>query len=199
MSVSNTGINYGHSSRMNYDECAYQDRLNQSTKPLQYRLDANQIDNCDACLSVLGPRGRYGVSTTSGKTVANSQDLVDVESILSNRNTKASKCNHSGVNHVDVTKYNLQHARICGNYLDPVSSLLSDPNGSSEMIINRFYDLPTPPQNAVYQLREINTQLEARDNYCEKHPRPLAKDHSLPIEDKNKKLQCSYKCYQSCQ
>ena len=82
--------NIGHSSRLPYDRCAYSDSLQESVGPLLYNLDPTQINNCNACLSVFGPRTSsgprsYGVSTTVGHVTAPSQQLVDVESILSNR------------------------------------------------------------------------------------------------------------------
>lgn len=202
MSVLNKGINYGHSSKLNYDNCAYEDKLRQSTKPLEYRLNSNQIDNCDACLSTLGPRSSrngHGVSTINQRKQAPSQDLVDLESILSNRNLIASKCNNSNVNDVDVTRFKLNHSRICNDFLNPVATHLTDPaQNYREMSINRFYDLPNPAQFNIYESHQINTQLEAKDNYCEKMQYPLKKDNSLPQENKMQNQQCTYKCYSDC-
>ena len=93
-------LNIGHSSRLGYDRCAYSDRIQESTGPIGYRLDPNAQENCNQCLSTLGPRSSYmgqGVSTTVGASIATSQKLVDVESLLSNRNLKTSKCRRDGV------------------------------------------------------------------------------------------------------
>ena len=89
MALLNRGVNIGHSSRLGYDKCYYTDRLSESVSPLLYQLNPNQINNCQACLSVFGPRAShngYGDSTSVGHTTSPAQDLVDVESILSNRN-----------------------------------------------------------------------------------------------------------------
>ena len=67
-----TGIFFGHSSRLSYDQAAYLDDLSQSVSPLFYRLNPEQISSCNSCLSVFGPRSKsgppsYGVSTTVAK------------------------------------------------------------------------------------------------------------------------------------
>ena len=46
--VRNAGVNIGHSSRLDYDKCAYEDRLLESVSPLHYRINANQIHNKNA-------------------------------------------------------------------------------------------------------------------------------------------------------
>ena len=109
-------MNIGYSSRLGYDQCAYDDRLQESTSPLLYRLDTNRINNCDKCLSVFGPRASHngvGVSSSAkNNNIAPAQALVDVESILSNRNVSQSKCKDGKVNKVDVTKFNLHHTPV---------------------------------------------------------------------------------------
>ena len=158
----NQGVNIGHSSRLLYDKCAYDDYLSESVAPLLYQLNPERIHNCDGCLSVFGPRSSagpqsYGVSTTLGHQPAPSQKLVDVESILSNRNVLKSKCKDGQVNDIDVTKFQLQHARICNDFLDPLSTRLTNPPANYRgMSINRFYDLPKHPQaNIFYDLIRV--------------------------------------------
>ncbi len=100
-------LNIGHSSRLGYDSCAYSDRLTESVGPLGYRLEPSWQENCNQCLSTLGPRSSYmgqGVSTAAGPSIATSQKLVDVESVLSNRNLKTTKCRKDQVNPINVTK-----------------------------------------------------------------------------------------------
>jgi len=178
-------MNIGHSSRLPYDKCAYPDRLSESVGPLGYRLNPNQIHNCEQCLSTLGPRSSLmgnGVSTAVGQQVANSQKLVDVESILSNRNLPLNKCKVGEVNPIDVNKFKLKHARICNEFLDPLSSRLTYPAATyRELGINRFYDLGQNPQNNIFWDFRTNTKLEAKDNYMTKLPKPVL-DYALPIE-----------------
>lgn len=190
------------SSRLDYDACAYRDRLSESVSPLLYKLNPNQINNCEACLSVFGPRSGhngYGDSTTVGHRTAPAQDLVDVESILSNRNVIASKCKDGKVNDIDVTKFQLQHARICNDFLDPVATHLTNPSANYRgMSINRFYDLPTNPQQPIFWNFAVNTQLEAKDNYREKVPFSMRFDPALPRELKGLNKPCKYKCAGNC-
>jgi len=182
MSLLNQGVNIGHSSRLDYDRCSINDDISQSVSPLLYKLNPNQINNCNACLSVFGPRPTqgsrsYGVSTSVGHVNAPSQQLVDTESILSNRNVIASKCKDGKVNDIDVTKFHLQHARVCNDFLDPVATHLTNPAANYRgMSINRFFNLNKNPQSNIFYDFAINTQLEAKDNYRERIPRLIKYD-----------------------
>lgn len=200
----NKGVFIGHSSRPIYDKCYLSDRLSESVAPLQYKLNPTQYQNCNACLSVFGPRGgkgpnSYGVSTTVGNTNAPAQQLADVESILSNRNVLLSKCKDGKVNDVDVTKFTLQHARICNDFLDPVSSRLTNPPQNYRgMSINRFHDLPKNPQANIFYDFAINSKLEAKDNYKERVPRLMHSDPALPSEIKGRNLPARYVIPNQC-
>ena len=202
MALLNRGINQGHSSRLIYDKCAYEDDLAQSVSPLLYKLNPNQINNCEGCLSVFGPRSGhngYGVSTTVGHRTSPAQDLVDVESILSNRNVIASKCKDGKVNDIDVTKFHLQHARVCNDFLDPIATHLTNPpQNYRELAINRFYDLPTHPQANIYWDQRVNTTLEAKDNYRERSPKLMKYDPALPQEFKGRNKPCNYPGKSNC-
>lgn len=186
----NKGVFFGHSARLGYDKCYYEDRLSESVGPLLYRLNPNQIDSCSACLSVFGPRGShngYGDSTTVGHTTAPAQDLVDVESVLSNRNVVASSCKDGKVNDIDVNKFQLQHARTCNDFLDPIASHLTNPpQNYREIGLNRFYNLDRNPQINIFWDFAVNTQLEAKDNYREKVPKLALNEPVLPRELKGR-------------
>jgi hypothetical protein len=187
-SPSNRG--QGHSSREKYDKCYNNEQIERSVGPMLYKLNPNQINNCNACLSVFGPRASggtnrgvmgYGDSTSVGHTTAPAQDLIDVDSILTNRNVIKSKCKDGDVNPLDVTKYQLQHARTCNDYLDPIATHLTNPaQNYREMMISRFYDLGASPQNVIYWDGAINTSLESRDNYKIRVPNVLNYDATLP-------------------
>lgn len=188
MALLNKGVNIGHSSRSMYDKCFYEDKLNESVGPMLYKLNPNQINNCDSCLSVFGPRSGhngYGVSSTVVNNIsAPAQQLTDVESILSNRNVVSGRCRRSKVNDIDVNKFKLVHPNTCNNYLDPVSSLLTNPPQNYRGVgINRFYNLIKPAQSNIFYDFAINSQLEAKDNYRERIPN-LRVDKSLPNEIK---------------
>lgn len=186
--MKNQGVFIGHSSRLSYDKCSYDDYLTESVSPLLYKLNPNQINNCNSCLSVFGPRSSTsgisrGVSTVVKNPTMPSQDLVDLESILSNRNVVASKCKDGKVNDINVTEFKLQHARICNDFLDPTASRITNPSKTYKgMAINRFYDLPKNPQANIFYDFAVNTQLEAKDNYRERVPALIAFDPALPKE-----------------
>lgn len=192
-------MNIGYSSRLDYDQQAYDDRLQESTDPLSYQLDTNRIHNCNECLSTFGPRSSYmgnGVSTTVGHSVATSQQLVDIESILSNRNVPLSKTRAGQVNPIDVTKYDMKHAKLCNDYLDPASTRLTDPSKNyREMSINRFYDLPRNPQANIFYSFAKNTKLEAKDNY--KQRKPNVRDTSRAIAAENQNSVQNFQAYKN--
>ncbi|MBA42400.1 MAG: hypothetical protein CMF62_00135 [Magnetococcales bacterium] len=193
----NDGVNIGHSSRLDYDKCAYEDRLEESVGPLLYRLNPHYINNCDACLSTFGPRAGhngFGVSTTVGHTTAPAQDVVDVESVLKNLNVLQSKCKDGKVNDIDVTRFTLNHARTCNDFLDPTASRLTNPATNYRgMSINRFHDLPKPaqanPRINPYHRAE-NTKNTMRDNYRMRVPNLIAFDPALPKELRGQNPPC---------
>jgi len=197
-------MNIGNSTRLPYDTCAYKDRLTESTDPLLYRVYPPYNTNCDGCLSTLGPRSGFqgnGVSTVVGQSVATSQQLVDVESILSNRNMVASKCRSGEVNPVDVNQLKLKNLKICNNYLNPESSRLSYPAYNyREIATNRFIDLPKQAQKVIFWDFAANTRLEATDNFTPEVPYVSNVDLTLPQELKgkpkpcNKKIECTAFC-----
>jgi hypothetical protein len=182
----------GHSSREIYDQCYNVERTARSTQPLSYKLDPNQINNCNACLSVFGPRGAcpsggrgvygYGDSSAVGANItAPAQQVVDTESILKNLNVIKTRCKDGDVNPIDVTKYQLQHPRVCDTFLDPVSSLLSNPpQNYREIFVNRFYSTTTDNQANIFYPFAVNTSLEARDNYKIRVPALTKYDAVLP-------------------
>lgn len=188
-------MNFGHSSRLSYDDGVYEDKVKESTGSLQYRLSPDQMHNCNQCLSTLGPRGgRHGVSKLGTTGYAASQDLIDVDSVLSNRNVKKSKSSLYGVNPVDLTKHKLSHARVCNNYLNPEASRLSYPASTyRDMPINRFYNLPKDPQANIFWNFAVNTRLEATDNHKPDVPVPWA-DRVQPVEKKEEYTSCQTTC-----
>lgn len=181
-------MNFGHSSRLPYDKCAFEDKMKESVDPLLYNINVNNIANCDGCLSTLGPRSGllgYGVSNVSGSKIATSQKLVDIESLLSNRNIPTSKCKSGHVNNIDMGSFDLKHASICNETLNGISSRLSYPAANyRSMSINRFFDLPKNPQTVIFWNGEVNTRLEAKDNYVDDIPELRKFDPTLPTEVK---------------
>lgn len=184
-----SGVFFGHSSKLDYDKCAYSDKLSESVSPFAYRTNPNSIYNCNSCVSFVGPRTSMGPHSFGVSTVASinqpamSQLLVDNESILSNRNVLTSKCKNGQVNPIDVTAFKLQHPKTCNSFNDPIATHLTNPPQNYRgMTINRFYNLDRPAQANIFYDWAINTKLEAIDNYREKVPRIIVNDPSMPHE-----------------
>lgn len=183
-------MNIGHSSRLDYDKCAYDDYLSESVGPGIYRMNPHQIHNTNRCTSIYGPRASsHGVSTVVGgkKEIAPRQANIDIDSILSNRSILTSKCKDGNVNDIDVNEYRLQHVPQCNNFLDPVNSRLTNPSKNYRgMAINRFIDIPNNPQNVVFYDWAINSQLEAKDNFSPSIPKQIDQEAGMPRPKKQK-------------
>ena len=82
MSNSNNTVyqNVGGFNRRSYDDCAYQQKVDESTSPLHYQMSRFKYENSSAC-------------TTDGKYHA-PFDLVDFESELKNITRHTSRCNN---------------------------------------------------------------------------------------------------------
>jgi hypothetical protein len=166
-------MNIGNSSRLAYDNCAYPDRLTESVSPGTYRLQPYYNYNSDACINLNGPRNQgFGVASPVENAPAMSQQLVDVESILSNRNVRTSKCKDGKVNTVRPQNIKTINPRMCENDDFPRNSRLSHPAFNyKEMPMNRFYNLHRDPQANIFYDFAKNTVLEAKDNYV--YPVPV--------------------------
>jgi hypothetical protein len=181
----NSGFNFGMSSRLQYDSHYITDNIEQSTAPILSVLDPTRVKNCNQCLSLNGPRaGHNGWGNNipiaePGNTPA--QELIDIDSIMSNRNVKQDRSKKGGVNEVDVFKFKTYDSVLCGKDLDPVPSILTYPKQLyREMSINRFYDLNTNPQVNIYYNGAVNSQLEAKDNYDSPYPYFIDNAEVLP-------------------
>ena len=187
-----TGQNFGYSSRIPYDDRSYKDKVFESTGPLQYRVNENYNYNCDACTSTFGPRSGYmghGVSMPikNKPAVSQAEELVDIDSILSNRNVLKGRDRSSHFNHVDVTKFKLEHPRLCNNYLNYKSSRLSHPAATyREMAIDRFYNLNKNPQENIFYDFAENTSLTAKDDWFIDVPKLWSNTAGIPHEVKTK-------------
>jgi len=153
-----------------YDKCATRSQYIISTCTGKNQVDLNKIWNRCQCFSYLGPRAGYmgnGVSTPVGHPVATSQKLVDIDSILSNRNMRPNqRCYGSNVNNINVTKLPQISLPDCGSFLDPISTNLITPSILSRGVsINRFLDINKPAQVPLFWNFAIDTRNEAKDNY----------------------------------
>jgi hypothetical protein len=182
-------FNFGLSTKLQYDPCYINDDIEQSTQPLLSILDPNRVKNNEQCLSTLGPRaGHNGYGDNipiqnPGLTPA--QELVDIDSIMSNRNVKQSRCKSGNVNPIDVFKFKTYNSKECNNFLNPLETINSVPKQNyREMSINRFYDLNINPQVNIYYDGAVNTQLEAKDNFSNPYPYFLTGNSSNAVKGK---------------
>ena len=188
---------FGTSTRLPYDECAYNEKVQRQTGQLQYHLSTDQVYNKNGCLSTFGPRSspNRGVDVSKVRKVgyAPAQDLVDLESQMSGRNTRRTKC-RSG----DVIPLNMKHKLFdeteCNTYLNPESTRLSYPNMMFRGArMNRFINLPRDPQANIFWDQAVNTRLEAKDNYKVKIP-ILWEDRTSPHEKFGPISKCNMAC-----
>jgi hypothetical protein len=166
--------NIGHSSRLPYDDCAYPDRLSESVSPGTYRTQPYYNYNCNSCVNLNGPRASANgiVAAPIPFADAMAQRLVDIDSMLSNRDVKQSKCKDGMVNKVKVTDYNLLNINACADDNYPGYTSLSHPAYNyKEMPLNRFYNLIKDPQLPIFYNFSTNTVLEAKDNFIYKVPK----------------------------
>ncbi len=191
-------MNIGGSSRLPYDDDAYPDKLSESTYSVNYRINSNEIYNNNRCRSAHGPRSGYmghGVSVPNDLGYAESQDLVDLDSIFSNRNVPASKAKKGRVNPINpVETYKLHHSKTCSNDLDPQYTLDTHPRSNyRDMESNRFYNLPRNPQDTIFENFEVNSRLEAIDNFTPMVPQ-IWPNLAGPKPTPNQPSACTYDC-----
>lgn len=199
----NSGFNFGISSKLQYDPSFISDDIEQSTAPIQSILDPNRVKNCSQCFNLNGPRpGHNGWSdnipiANPGLTPA--QELTDIDSIMKNLNVKASRDKRGMVNNIDVFKFKTYDTKICDRGLDPLASIETYPKQLyREMSINRFYDLNINPQANIYWNWSVNSQLEAKDNYANPYPYFVDGDNSLPNAIPGKAQPCKTVCNSNC-
>lgn len=190
-------MNIGNFNRLSYDDCAFQGRTKQSTDPLNYRLSVDQIYNRDRGYSTFGPRNStFGCSTIGDAGYAVSQNQVDVESILSNRNVKASKCRSSDmVNPINPTTMTPTHATISDNKMKPAYTRLSHSSKTyRSMNCNRFFDPIHQAQDNIFYDFSRNTHLESIDSYVPNMPQPWSQTTGLPVTSETGYKQCGMQC-----
>jgi hypothetical protein len=113
------------------------------------------------------PRGaNFGNSTLGKVGPAAKNDLVDVDSIMSNRNVKLSKCKTAHLNPINLTTQENVNYNTCNKLINPEHSRLTYPASNyRDVSVNRFYNLLHDPQANIFQPFARNSRLEAKDNF----------------------------------
>ena len=111
------------SNRLMYDQCAYEQNLNQSTGPGNYLMYPGKYEHCKKCRIQLGQVGGNGVSLYDGNMVDLESDLlgIDKPASLCNKNKyrpkckECNKCTNSGLpcGCLACTSQNLVHQPNC--------------------------------------------------------------------------------------
>jgi hypothetical protein len=173
-------------SRIKYDQCAYDLKMDRSTQPGDYRLYANYAENCNQCISFDGPVGsKSDVSLARDNNDLTFTNMADVESILTWRTKKLTDCNEP-LDKLDNSK--LRHKPVCTSKLVAEDTRFTNPldnfRGMSltPYMLNPY--LPVNPQCVIQDIDEkvgLNSRLFVKDNY--KTPDQTAWDNnsSLPV------------------
>ncbi len=89
----NSGFNFGQSSKLQYDPSFIRDDIEQSVAPIQSILDPNRVKSCSQCFSLNRRSNRinsYGDNITipPESSLTPAQDLTDIDSIMKNLKRK---------------------------------------------------------------------------------------------------------------
>ena len=129
--------------RINYDQCAYDLKLERSVSQGNYRLDGNYAENCSKCY----PYNLPGTSKEVASDVRSDCDtgfgsLADAESLITNRVNPLQKCNKEKRNdkYKDVKLY---HKPLCSKTLEGEDTRFTNPlDNYRGMSLTGFYFTP---------------------------------------------------------
>jgi hypothetical protein len=184
-------MNIGSSNRLSYDPDTYSDRVQESTAPLMYNMDINANVNCNVCI----PQ-KTTLKSTGFLLNNNFPNLIDTETVLTNRNMVASNSRMGEMNTYDMSKLKKDNPQnLCPDQYIPIQSRFEmPPVTSKDVLVDRFIDLPKNPQQNLFWNFAVNTQLEAKDNYIPRKQKLVDPYLALPT-----KKPSNYGCgYGSC-
>ena len=149
----------GTLSSLKYDNCAYNNAIQQSTQPLQYQMET---------FGILSNSKNYGTTAgiypayTTSTYKCNNSDKVDVEGKLWGLERINTKCKEKQFQSNDnlCVKNNLTESR----YSESSSRLTNPIYNYRGMTINRFINLGVYPKSNCRNISE-NTRLNEKDNY----------------------------------
>jgi hypothetical protein len=177
--------------RIQYDNCAYAEKINNSQKPMYYHLYKGQAEQCEPCASLDGPRGTRTYNNGEIRTVKRDPQLdmgnmTDVDSLLSNRGYPHVRCMTNRT--LEEKQNKLKQLELnpvpneCPKIRRPEDSRLNDPVDNLRGIyIDRWEQPIINPSEWVYMWEHSkgniqigrNTKLAVKDTYKTRYPTPL--------------------------
>lgn len=171
-------------SRQQYDSCAYESAIKQSTDVGKYMY--NEPRPCNPCF-IESPYIRnqsYGGATCADK------GLIDVDSELLGLNVKKSKCPSKEFNPLKGEFCTLKREQDCGtnDFFNTEPTRISNPPCTLKAYtVNRWEFLPCDPQDKPFNLppfeRLANSQIMAKDNHRACIPTIMNQSKALPVTD----------------
>ena len=187
--------NASASDRPLYDLDATYQKTRQSTNPLLYKTNPVQINNCNKCLRLNPTFGAKNNVAEPDNMNDGCNNLVDVESMLSNRDIRLG--HYGKVNDINTADFKVDGLRCCNTFLDRHDTRLTHPTENfREMTIDRFEVLNQDHQCNVFWNFETNSRLQAKDEYQMWIPEPIDQTPGLPVPypgaPKNCKIACDW-------
>lgn len=173
---------------LRYDNDAYREQVRRSTYPLNYRMDPNSVMSCNTCFAP------YASFTEQKPTPG---QIIDVDSILKGIDNKNSRGNTIQPSQFPTTE-KLIPLRDCSNALETEYTRYTNPSydikGLTTSDMRFGYPLYDPQCN-IFQNFEVNTRLQAKDNYKAVWQVPFDQRSALPQEKiSQKRCSVSYNC-----
>jgi hypothetical protein len=177
--------------RIQYDNCAYAEKINNSQKSMYYKLYNGQSEQCKPCVASYGPRNNRlhhssEITTVSRETPLDLGLITEVESLLSNRSYPNSRCMTTRT--LEEKQNKLKNIKMgltpveCDTLLRSSDTRLDLPVDNFRGIYVDRWEYPIiNPVNWVYEWSEKegniqigrNTKLGVRDMYKTQLPNPL--------------------------
>lgn len=159
MKTRSTSNNLNHLNNYS-NKYSYDEHSNFSNSTYQYQMDPNRYYNLNNPLYA------------NPGTITRPNNIVNVETFLSNRTIKHSKNRDHNINIVNTNKVPAPKQYNYNDTLPSISTHLQVQHPPTrEQFVNRFDPLLSNPQRNIYWNRSTMTQLEAKDNYQVKLPK----------------------------
>ena len=195
-------------SRINYDESAYDLKMERSTAPGDYRFFPHYHEIKDKCYPYNDPtNGKQQVSLVREDCDMTFTDMAHVESILTNRIKPLQNGNLEGKNDEHL-KEKVHHKQNCTNYLEMEDTRFTNPVDTYRgMSLTEFFFTPYLHVNPQCQYQtNVNkvgnsSRLWVKDNYTTPDQNEWDEGEGLPPKVKSEIPEaeqigesCTYTC-----